>query len=196
MKKCSKCQIKKDLTQFSNNKSKKDGKATECKTCKAQQDKQYRENNEISCKAYQNKYWTDNRAELYEKKKEYIVQNKVAHLTRQHTWYEKNKDAIKARTSQYKKDHPKQYQMYNNRRLASKKNGIIEDFTIKDIIEKYGDSCVYCQSSFEHIDHYVPLSKGGSHTLDNVRPSCEQCNLEKSNKLPEEFMRYKGISNE
>lgn len=196
MKKCSKCGHEKSLDEFHNNKSKKDGKATECKECKSKQDSKYRKENEEYYKFYQTNYWKENRAELYELKKEYIANNKPAHLKRQHSWYEKNKENVKTRTSQYKKEHPEQYQMYNNRRRARKKTSIVDIFTTKDVIEKYGDKCVYCQDDFTHIDHYIPLSRGGSHTLENVRPSCEQCNLEKSNKLPEEFLKYKGIANE
>ncbi|MGI0058139.1 MAG: hypothetical protein ACREBJ_00085 [Nitrosotalea sp.] len=69
MKLCSKCRYEKILDDFSNNKSKKDGKATECKECKSKQDKKYRKENKESCKAYQTKYWTEKRAELYEQKK-------------------------------------------------------------------------------------------------------------------------------
>jgi 5-methylcytosine-specific restriction endonuclease McrA len=32
-----------------------------------------------------------------------------------------------------------------------------------------------------HIDHVVPLSKGGSDTLANIRPTHGLCNLQKSN---------------
>lgn len=196
MKRCGKCGCNKDIDDFSKNKSKKDGRATECRLCKKQQDIKYRKEHQEYCKEYQTKYWTENRIELYEQKKEYIVNNKTAHLTRQHIWYEKNKDNIKARTAQYKKDYPEQYQMYNNRRIARKKTVIVEIFDNQDIKNKYGDKCFYCGGLFTHIDHYMPLSRGGPHTLENVRPSCETCNLHKSNKLPEEFLKYKGIQNE
>lgn len=196
MKKCSKCDTEKSLDDFHNNRSKKDGKATECKSCKKKQDIQYRLSNLEECKGYQSKYWKDNRKELGVKKMEYIANNKSAHLKRQHSWYERNKADIKERTAQYKKDHPEKYQMYNSRRRAQKKTSLIENFDMLDVLNKYGNQCFYCQGKFDHIDHYIPLSKGGSHTLDNVRPSCEKCNLEKSNKLPKEFLEYKGISNE
>ena len=32
-------------------------------------------------------------------------------------------------------------------------------------------------------DHIIPLSKGGIHSIANVRPMCNQCNIEKNNKL-------------
>lgn len=33
------------------------------------------------------------------------------------------------------------------------------------------------------IDHVIPLSKGGSHTYDNVRTSCQSCNSSKGDKI-------------
>jgi hypothetical protein len=33
------------------------------------------------------------------------------------------------------------------------------------------------------LDHIIPLSKGGSHTYNNVTLSCRKCNLSKTNKL-------------
>lgn len=37
-----------------------------------------------------------------------------------------------------------------------------------------------------HIDHVLPLSKGGSHTYDNVQLSHALCNLKKSDRVPED----------
>ena len=49
--------------------------------------------------------------------------------------------------------------------------------------------CVYCGADWEHQDHFVPSSKGGGYTVNNVLPSCKQCNLAKSNKDPFVFIR-------
>lgn len=44
--------------------------------------------------------------------------------------------------------------------------------------------CYIChQSISEHIDHIVPLSKGGLHDISNVAGACKPCNLSKGNKL-------------
>lgn len=196
MKKCGKCKLEKDENDFHKNKAKTDGCATECKDCKKRLDIKYREENRDYYLNYLRSYREENKNELDAKKKVYISQNKEKHQTRIHKWYLKNQDSIKARVSLYKKEHPEQYQMYNNRRAASKKTDIVDIFTHQDIINKYGNKCFYCPGSFDHIDHYMPLSKGGMHTLENVRPSCVECNLTKSNKLPEEFIKYKGIKDE
>ncbi|WP_446666800.1 HNH endonuclease [Flexivirga sp. B27] len=55
---------------------------------------------------------------------------------------------------------------------------IVESFTRDELIEAYGAHCWHCTAgAFEELDHYpVPVSRGGAHRLDNVRPSCLKCN--------------------
>jgi len=43
-----------------------------------------------------------------------------------------------------------------------------------------------------HVDHYTPLSKGGTHTVDNLVIACPRCNLTKSAKDPYEFAQSVG----
>jgi len=47
--------------------------------------------------------------------------------------------------------------------------------------------CYWCGTSLPqggHADHIVPLSKGGSHTCDNIVASCKQCNETKKDIMP------------
>ncbi len=43
------------------------------------------------------------------------------------------------------------------------------------------------------IDHYVPLSAGGSDELDNMVLSCRFCNMDKGAKLPIQWSSERGI---
>ncbi len=42
-----------------------------------------------------------------------------------------------------------------------------------------GNKCWYCGGPFDHVDHLKPLSRGGPHTLANLRPACQPCNNSK-----------------
>ena len=50
-------------------------------------------------------------------------------------------------------------------------------------------SCAYCGHKSHNLtqDHVIPLSKGGTHTAENVVPACKSCNSSKGAKLPEQF---------
>lgn len=56
----------------------------------------------------------------------------------------------------------------------------------KSITEFYGGLCAYCQSQpWVDIDHFIPTSRGGTHSPGNVVPACKSCNSSKKNALPE-----------
>lgn len=48
-----------------------------------------------------------------------------------------------------------------------------------------------CSKGF-HVDHYIPLSKGGRHDLANLVIACGPCNLKKNAKDPLDFAREVG----
>jgi len=55
----------------------------------------------------------------------------------------------------------------------------------RDILDKYGGSCVYCGvlvAGGLEWDHETPIARGGKHMLANLVPSCVWCNRSKSSK--------------
>ena len=70
----------------------------------------------------------------------------------------------------------------------------INSNTIKLILEKYARKCAYCGTDCidtYHIDHKIPVSKGGDNSFDNLALSCPKCNLSKGSKTDIEFLGYK-----
>ncbi len=69
------------------------------------------------------------------------------------------------------------------------------------LIEKYGMKCFWCGTSLTPetitIDHYIPLSRGGSNKIKNLRLACRRCNQNRGNALPREAegQRSKGGKN-
>jgi len=49
--------------------------------------------------------------------------------------------------------------------------------------------CQYCgiEALVGHVDHVIPLSRGGTDTVDNLVWSCRPCNLSKNNKMIDEW---------
>ena len=64
---------------------------------------------------------------------------------------------------------------------------IMTDSLRYDIMKRDGFHCVLCGRGAEdgvklHVDHIIPVSKGGKTTPDNLRTLCERCNLGKRDK--------------
>lgn len=58
----------------------------------------------------------------------------------------------------------------------------------RQILEAYDHSCAYCRKPFgpdrkATQDHFLPVSKGGHHTKDNIVPACGKCNSSKHNSI-------------
>jgi 5-methylcytosine-specific restriction endonuclease McrA len=55
-------------------------------------------------------------------------------------------------------------------------------------------SCQWCgivisKPSHRHVDHIIPLSRGGTHSAETLCIMCTRCNLSKHDMMPQEFMR-------
>lgn len=64
---------------------------------------------------------------------------------------------------------------------------------INNIYHKQSGLCYWCKKDLcnvYHIDHYIPLSRGGSNFPDNIVLACPHCNIGRNNKLPDEFIKY------
>lgn len=57
-----------------------------------------------------------------------------------------------------------------------------------DVLKRDGFKCQICGASAQdgatlHVDHIIPVSKGGKTEMSNLQTLCDRCNLGKSNKL-------------
>lgn len=119
-------------------------------------------------------------------------------------YYEKNKERNqernRKRSNQWRLDNPEKYLARKHRRRARELEAATDNHTLLDVLEMYGTDCHICLEPINldaprgpgtgpgwerglQEDHVIPLSKGGSHTLDNCRPSHGLCNLKKGAKL-------------
>lgn len=73
----------------------------------------------------------------------------------------------------------------NRRALKAKAKGKITKTIIQELLLESNGVCFYCKTTIDkyHIDHYMPLSKGGSNEKSNLRISCPTCNIKKGSKI-------------
>jgi 5-methylcytosine-specific restriction endonuclease McrA len=56
--------------------------------------------------------------------------------------------------------------------------------------------CVYCKRSIKtkfHVDHIMPLSKGGANDAKNIQLLCQPCNQTKHARHPVDFAQMRGL---
>jgi 5-methylcytosine-specific restriction endonuclease McrA len=143
-------------------------------------------------KPYKHAWYMTNRERLSEKYREYHEKNRERDLAylREYGRNRYNADPTE-RQRQRIKNH--------TRRAQIKHNG--GSFTFKELnalFEAQEGFCFYCgellYASFDkdiHIEHKIPLSRGGSNNIENIVLSCAPCNLSKGTKTHEEFLATK-----
>jgi len=159
-----------------------------------------------SCKRCQSKYYTDNRERLLNnnlrsqqkhksknnlRKMLWAIKNKLKVRKTNQLYYKKNIDKITEYNQKWVKKNVLANRNKGHRYRARKKNNTIQQFTKQQLEQRmsiFGFRCAYCGGSFDHIDHVIPLSKGGKHCLSNLRPACKKCNQEKHNKSLSEWL--------
>lgn len=88
-------------------------------------------------------------------------------------------------SSKWRKTHPEEKLVLTRKRRA-KLREVEGDITAEEwrtIVEIWGPNCLCCgEIKPLTLDHIVPISFGGPHTVDNVQPLCLSCNSSKGTK--------------
>ena len=105
MKKCSKCGVKKDESEFYKRKKSNDGLCSRCKECmKEYKHKHYKENKEkLSIKS--KKYYKENKEKIGDMRKEYYKDNKCIIGAQKKEYYIENKEKINIKNKKYGKEY-------------------------------------------------------------------------------------------
>ncbi len=125
-------------------------------------------------------------------------------------WYRKNFDRLLARRKQYPERFKGYLVKYRNSpngktafanakaRRRAREMGCLASVTTRELAEIKKSAkglCFYCKRVEPlTFDHIVPLSKGGSHTKENIVMACASCNFGKQAKSAKEFLKEKGFT--
>ncbi len=79
-----------------------------------------------------------------------------------------------------------------NRRIRSNGARMNVD-TVLELKSEYGGICPYCNECIirGHVDHIVPVSRGGLNDRSNLVWACQRCNVQKKDKTLLEFFLYR-----
>jgi len=179
--------------------------------------KKYNAANKSKKSAYDKARRDANKEKIAEYKKKYAEQNKELIKQKSKKFREQNKDKIAEGIKRCKAANRDKYNAIMRRyiktpkgsagkaavsekRRAAKKQASIGDLkAIYDWLQEWkayeSVLCHWCKDSFNpsqcHVDHVIPLSKGGAHCMSNLAIACAKCNLSKGGKLPDEWLASK-----
>lgn len=195
MKKCSRCNILKSLSEFTNNKRMADGKSIHCNVCK-----------KLFRKEYADRYPN----EIKERKLKYIKNNKEKVSTYMKKYQESYKPIRNAREKERLLTEPEyllRKRIRNNILRYVKRSGVKKTCASTKILgcshlefktyfeSKFTDGMtweIFCNSDRIHIDHIIPVDAFDLTVEDelfkcfhftNLQPLWKEDNLAKSNKL-------------
>jgi 5-methylcytosine-specific restriction endonuclease McrA len=143
----------------------------------------WRQGNPEKKKAYNKRWWAANK----EKSKQY---NEKKREYKQH-WFQENKERLRPERQAYRDANRGQTREAQRRYKARKRDAVmpssrLELSAVQALYWIAGVLSNSCDESF-HIDHIIPLSRGGSHTFENLQILSAEENLRKGSKLPEEL---------
>lgn len=197
---CIKCdQSLPQTTEFFNRDSQKsDGFCPYCKNCRhAKRANEYENSPNFRQKNRERaaKWFNENLERARQTRKKHYQYNRDKAIQRAKEWREHNPDRKKELDEQYyKKYYPEHKDDYvsrtrNRRAKLQKSTGKHTSKDIQEILEYQNGLCFYCRKELRNfeVDHYYPVSKGGSNSKENLVISCQHCNRSKGSKSPQDF---------
>jgi hypothetical protein len=164
------------------------GSINECVTCKRKRQQRvasarWRAKNP----SYSKEYFLKNRKAKRAYQKAWLVKNPTKTSQYTKAYRDKNPGAAAASTRKYIQNNPELIRNKSARRRAIKKQNGSYLVSAKELKRLYAMPCFYCGASAKHLDHVIPISRGGCHSIGNLVPACASCNLLKSDKTITEW---------
>lgn len=156
------------------------------------------------CKALADKergvaYYAVHREEIIARVRMYAGSHKEKISIRNHTHHKKyavtHKTEIAMCLRRWERANPEKCRLHCSKRRALKYdntpiNELLTETQWKTLLARYDGHCAYCGKEAElTLDHVIPLSKGGKHSIDNVVPACLHCNDSKGARTPEQWLQ-------
>lgn len=183
-----------------------------CKTCECERHRRYYAANRENIRDKQNQYAEEHRQEAIDRVRRWREANPERERENHRRYREANQTEIAQYMRRYNQAHPgesakrvRQWtranphrrRVHQQRRRARKLNApgshTTEDIALQAIAQtdpKGQLRCWWCGGIITeryHVDHRVPLSRGGSDAPENLVISCAPCNMAKHDKYPGEF---------
>lgn len=197
-KQCNRCGEVKPMQDYPKNAASPDGRYSLCKVCSSKKAKEYRAQPEVLAreKTRLAESYKANKDSILERQKARYVANKPAIQARQNRWLNENREHHRQVCRDWAKRNPLKMRaiVAKRRALILGSGGSYSAADVTALMQAQDGMCNVCRCSLDeyHIDHVIPLSRGGINESSNLQLLCPTCNRSKGNKLPHEFEAYRA----
>lgn len=174
-------------------------------------EKKRRQDNRENIRASSRKHYWNNRDRIIVQQSLYRESNRETLRAWFREFYETNRDKLqetfrtryatdlefREKTShknrRWRKNNPEVTRAIDHRKRAKRRSapGMHTADDIRRIHKEQDGHCFWCDVSISeayHVDHYIPLFRGGSNDPDNLVIACAECNLKKGALMPWDFL--------
>ena len=178
MKVCTGCRVEKPHAEFHKRRDAKDGLASRCKACRNEHNRNTPR--DLEAARASNRRWREANPE----------KARAASLR----WYHANRDYAAECQREWHTNNPMRVKQYRAMRRAMIRAALVGDVDYARLLADFTD-CYLCGRQLDgdvHLDHIVPLTRDGAHSMANLRPTHAGCNMRKYNHLLSELPWYHG----
>lgn len=138
------------------------------------------------------RYRQENRKRTNEYSHKWYVEHREQGNTCTRKWYAEHRDRVRDTQRKWRSTEKGKALLAANklRRRTYLGDETLSSDTVLDVKAEYLGICPYCNTKITrgHIDHIIPVSRGGTNARDNLVWACGKCNQQKSNKSLLRFM--------
>lgn len=191
MRTCTECGEVKPLTEFHRRSDGHgDGYNRQCKRCRITHTIEQRKANPEKTRAATRRYYVGNTEKVTAANSKWAAANRDKINASQRRIRAEHPERQRASSLKYKAANPEKGRQDRLRRRARMKEAGVFSVSPKDSRRLLTDPCYLCGGKAEHVDHIVPLVRGGRHSIGNLAPACQSCNLRKQDKFLVEFKAW------
>lgn len=196
---CNKCNIEKDLENFNFKKDSRSGKLYRrniCISCETDIQRIYDSRRKLK----KNEYYLNNKTKINKIQKQYNSKNRNKILEYSKQYYLLNREKLLNKNKFYRStsEGNLRHRLSEQKRRILIKQSSDNTITVESVKLKFKEQdnkCYICNVpiSFEiresyDLEHKIPLSRNGKHTISNIALSCPSCNNKKYMKTYKEIL--------
>ena len=106
-------------------------------------------------------------------------------------WREANPDKVRELSRAWREKNPELTRWYSKQKKMRRRAVAVEHVESLVVLELADGVCGICGKDVDpldyHVDHIVPITRGGEHSYANTQPAHPACNQRKHSKLQEEM---------